>query len=586
MQLPAPATRRAILAACVAALLLVPAVPRAAPSVDGRELAHWSATGSYLAGRYAQQVWDWKGAASFIGRALAFTPDDPALLRRAWPLRLGAGEADRAVELARRLMEVERSSHLAPTLVVADHIREDRFDEAAAILAEGLPGDGFGQYVGALLGAWTEMGRGRPDAARAALAPLADAPGFAPLHDLQLALIAELSGDDATAGEIFARIAEGPPSLRTVQLVGGFLERTGKADEARRLYERFRDEAADPLLAEPLLAGLDDWGAAAPVVRNARDGLAEALFDLAGALHQERAGELAMLYVRTALHLREDFPLARLMVAEILADAGRYEEAIAEYGQVRGIPGLDWSARLREAMLLDAVERTDEAVALLDAMAQERPDRIEALLTLGDLHRTAERYADAVAAYDGAAARLRGEEPGHWIVYYSRGVSLERAGEWERAEADLLKAMELNPDEPMLLNYLGYSWVDRGENLDRALRMIERAVELRPRDGFIVDSLGWAQYRLNDFEGAVVHLERAVELQPLDPTINDHLGDAYWQVGRRHEARFQWQRALLLAEEEPLKAQIREKLDSGLPAQRTADTRAADTRATDAPAQD
>lgn len=581
MQLSAPAPRRAILAAWVAALLLVPGASRAAPSVDAPDLAPWGATGSYLAGRFAQQVWDWERAASFMDRALAFSPDDPALLRRAWPLWLGAGKADRAVDLARRLMAVERGSHLPPALVAADHLREGRYEAAAALLAEGLPRDGFGQYVGALLEAWTEMGRARPDAARAALAPLAETPGFAPLHDLQLAMIAELSGDLAEAGEIYARIAEGTPSLRTVQLVGGFYERTGRIGEARRLYERFRDEAADPLLAEPLLAGIEDRVPAFPAVRDPRDGLAEALFDLAGALHQERAGELAMLYVRIALHLREDFPLARLMVAEILADAGRHEEAIAEYRHVRDTPGLDWNARLREAMLLDAAGRMDEAAELLRTMAEERPDRIEVLLALGDLHRSAQRYAEAAEAYDAAAARLEGEEPGHWVVYYSRGVSLERSGEWKRAEADLLKAMELNADEPLLLNYLGYSWVDRGENLERALRLIERAVELRPRDGFIVDSLGWALYRLDDFPGAVTHLERAVELQPLDPTINDHLGDAYWQVGRRHEARFQWQRALLLAEEEPLKEQIRAKLDSGLPTQRTADTRAAGAPAGD-----
>jgi tetratricopeptide (TPR) repeat protein len=202
----------------------------------------------------------------------------------------------------------------------------------------------------------------------------------------------------------------------------------------------------------------------------------------------------------------------------------------------------------------------EEAAALLRMLAADVPDRAEPLMQLGDLLRINERFEEAAEAYHAAEARIGQLEDHHWSLLYYRAIAYERAGEWPRAEADFLAALEMRPDEPYLLNYLGYSWVDRGEHLDRAREMIELAVELRPNDGFITDSLGWVLYRLDDVQGAVEHLEAAIELEPGDPVINDHLGDAYWFAGRRLEARYQWQRALDSDPEPELEAVIRGKL--------------------------
>ncbi len=201
---------------------------------------------------------------------------------------------------------------------------------------------------------------------------------------------------------------------------------------------------------------------------------------------------------------------------------------------------------------------------------RERPQRTDALRELGDLFRRKERFPEAEKAYGDAIARLPKVEPDDWRLFYARGIALERMGRWPDSEASLAKALELAPDQPLVLNYLGYSWVDQGQNLDRAKAMLHRAVELRPQDGFIVDSLGWAYFRIGEFDNAVTQLERAVELEPGDPVINDHLGDAYWRVGRLREARFQWQRALTLKPEADVVAQIEGKLERGLPATSTA----------------
>jgi Flp pilus assembly protein TadD len=279
-----------------------------------------------------------------------------------------------------------------------------------------------------------------------------------------------------------------------------------------------------------------------------------------------------LLYARAALHLRPGFDSAELLLSEILGALERPAEAISAYRTIPPHSPLHWSMRLRVAANLDELDRNEEAVAELRAMAAERPERTDALMALGSLMRSKERWVEAVAAYDEAIARIAKPEERHWRALYARGIALERSKQWQRGEQDFLKALELRPDQPYVMNYLGYSWVDKGVNLDRALKMIERAVELRPNDGYIIDSLGWALYRMGKFEDSAEHLERAVELRPGDPTINDHLGDAYWRVGRRIEARFQWRRALALEpEEEETVATIEAKLLNGLSPSAAAD---------------
>jgi tetratricopeptide (TPR) repeat protein len=267
-----------------------------------------------------------------------------------------------------------------------------------------------------------------------------------------------------------------------------------------------------------------------------------------------------------ALDLAPKFVLAQMMVAEIRNDQGRPEEALALYQSVDPQSPYAWMAQLRSALELDALDRTDEAVAKLKTLAAARPNSAEPLIEMGDILRGHKRFSEAVTAYDGAAARTPNPGPQDWRLFYSRGVAEERSDNWPKAEADLKRALALQPEQPLVLNYLGYSWIDKGENLNDALGMIRRAVDLNPDDGYIVDSLGWAYFRLHDFNNATQYLERAIELLPEDPTINDHLGDAYWRTGRVPEARYQWRRALQFQPEADEVKTIQAKLDHGLSA--------------------
>ncbi|MCG5243082.1 tetratricopeptide repeat protein [Azospirillum doebereinerae] len=523
-----------------------------------------TATGSYLAGRFAQHQDDWTAAAVYTGHALSADPDDLPLLRRSFLLKLGEGRIDEALALATRTLGQDGDPQMALALLAADHLVAGRLDEAEATTAK-MPPDGLGKFVGPLMRGWLAAGRGQTDRALEALNPLSAIGGFGALYNLHAGLILDLAGRNEDAAARYAKVTETEAPLRVVQIVGNFLERTGRAAEARKLYEAFQSGSPDSQLVEPALKSLSAGAVPARMVGDARQGMAEALFDLGSALHHEGAAETALLFGRIALHLRQDMPLARLMIGDIMEERDHHEDALAEYKPLLDNPVLGWTARMRSVDALARMERNDEAIAALKALTAERPERTDAMIRLGDLYRYAKRFGEAADTYGAALSRLGTPQERHWPVLYARAMALEKVNRWPEAEADLKTALSLKPEEASLLNFLGYSWIDRGLNLDKAKAMVERAVELKPRDGYIVDSLGWALFSLGDYAGAVTKLERAVELKPLDPTINDHLGDAYWRVGRRNEARFQWTRALRNADADTPKDAIQEKLDKGLP---------------------
>ena len=349
------------------------------------------------------------------------------------------------------------------------------------------------------------------------------------------------------------------PSLQLVESFARFLVRNDNIEEASRLVDDFTARNPQTLLIEPARAVVE--GSAAPdrLVDDARAGAAEVFRNVASLLNREQLRTEALLFIRMALDLAPEDAGAAFTLAQLLEARDRDDLAIEAYEQIDEKSPYSWYARLGVADAMHAGGDSEGAIRLLRKMTAERPERSDAPRALADLLRVTSRFEEAVRAYDQAFERIEGEPD--WGLLYTRGIALERAKRWDRAEQDFLSALEASPDQPLVLNYLGYSWVEQGVQLERARKMIETAVEKRPRDGYITDSLGWVLYRLGDYDEAVVHLERAVALEPGDPVINDHLGDAYWIVGRRLEARFQWLRALSLEPEPDVEAIIRRKLD-------------------------
>ncbi|NIO38949.1 MAG: tetratricopeptide repeat protein, partial [Burkholderiales bacterium] len=274
------------------------------------------------------------------------------------------------------------------------------------------------------------------------------------------------------------------------------------------------------------------------------DGLAEVFYGLGEALTGEGGLSMGILYLQMALYLQPDHAFALAALANAYEASRRYEDAIAAYDRIPSGTPLQDSIDIRKAFDLNSLDKVDEAKAILDKLASANPTDLKPLDALGNIMRSRKRFDEAVVYYSRAIDLLpKRLEKRHWSFYYSRGTCYERLKKWPLAEVDLKKALKLFPDQPLALNYLGYSWVDQNRNLKQGMALIEKAVALKPDDGYIVDSLGWAHFKLGNFKQAVRFLERAVELRPEDPVLNDHLGDALWRVGREREARFQWDQA-------------------------------------------
>ena len=522
-----------------------------------------SAAGKYLAGRFARRSRDFGSAARLLTDALELDKENSGIRRQAFFALVASGRFDDAAKLANLIVDGSNGAPISNLTLVVEDVRAQKFEQAAKRLVD-MPKHGMNTFTSPLLVAWLHFARGEVDKAVQALDSLSKVESFAGLRNLHVGLIMDLAGNPVAAEEALKKSAKKAPSLRVVQAYGRFLERCGRPKEAKKLYQDFVAKADGANSLEAAFQRLKSGKKPERLVNNTNQGMAEVFFNLSGTLAQGRSTDLALIYGRFALRLRPDFPLVQVLLGGLLESLDRKNEALALYDAVNPSSPLYWAARLRKAETLDELKRTDEAIAQLKQMAGERADQYEPLTRLGDMLRAKKRYDEAAFSYSQAVKRIGELAKPHWSLLYARGIAYERSKQWAKAEADFLGALRLSPEQPFVLNYLGYSWVDQGLHLDRAKGMIERAVQLRPNDGYIVDSLGWVLFRLRDFEGAARRLERAVILRPDDPTINDHLGDAYWRVGRFLEARFQWRRALSLDPDKKEIPTIQKKLQRGL----------------------
>ncbi len=529
--------------------------------------ARSSPSGAYLAANAALERGDMAAAADYLRIALAAAPGERALMRKAHIALLAAGRVEEAQQVARRMVaNGVAGGGLPPRFTLAAAALARDAPQAAIQALSGLPDDGLGALLGPLLRGWALAATGDGDAALAAFGP---ADGDDPLQAHHIALVEELFGRPQRALAAYRRVAAGESdSWRMVSAYGALLERQGLAGEAGALYRRFLAAYPDALRYEATLLRLNEGAPGPPAPTGHRQGMAEALLAAASLAGERGRKAHALAFARLAAWLAPESDAVALLAGDVLSSQDAHGGALALWRRIAPEAGppaspLAWSAGLRSAFALDDSGDSEGALALLTALAERRPNRFGALVAMGDLLRRHERWEEAVAAYDGAFARMGAAVAGNWWLHYVRGIVLERAGRWGRAEEDFVAALEVQPEQPFVLNYLGYSWVDRGERLDEALKMIRRAVAQRPEDGFIIDSLGWAFYRLGRFQDAVAQLERAVEYVPGDAVVNDHLGDAYWMVGRRDEARFQWRRVLRQGDAE-LAAAARAKLREGL----------------------
>lgn len=514
-------------------------------------------SGNYLAGRFAQRQQDWDAAQHYMNAVIAHDEGNTLLEQRAFLLSIGAMQYARARELAENLKAGNDNVDLALIYLSCDALA--RGDYAAALKSiERLPEDGFGQYTKPLLSAWAHAGRQEYAKALKLLRDKSD--DSDPTYNIHAGLIQEMAQDAQAAEKHYRAAMENGLTMHTAVIVANFFRNAGKPHVAKTIYEGLGK--VYPLNAFTSAPAQTDK--AAPNITRASEGAAVALFELATLLYERRAYDSAQIYGSMVLLLDPKSPFATMMMGDIAALHGQYQKAIDSYDTVAENSPLYWLSRMRVAEVYEISDNVDRAVALLTDLSKKKNTRLQALVSLGDMHRRHEDFASALKAYDEALSGVETVAEEHWPIIYARGMALERLNNWERAEKDLLQALAFQPDNPMILNFIGYTWADKGVHLDKALDYIRRAVAMRPDDGYIVDSLGWALYKTGDYKEAVQWLERAVGIVPDDSTILDHLGDAYWQVGRSAEARFKWKRAHELSRDTGFRAVVERKLIRGI----------------------
>ncbi len=523
-----------------------------------------SVAGNYLAALSAGAQRDTAAASTYFREVLRSDPRNPELIERTFVAALANGDIAASFGLAERLVARDKNNGLAHLVLGVRAIKAKQFSTARTELSKS--GNNRQRDITAtLLNAWMYVGSNDAKRGLEALDKL-KSNQFAGFRDYHAALIADISKNTAEAGKrMQAAYAAEKQTLRVVDAYARYLTRQGQMDEARKAYEAFDLLVPRHPIVVAALADIAAGKQLAPTVKTAVQGAAEVLYGL-GAAGNSQGDELAaMIYLRLSLYLEPENPLGIVTLAGLYENIKQGEQAIDIYETMPAKSPLRPNADIQIGSVLEGLGRNDEALKHLTGLVKERPKDVDALNALANLQRSRKEFAASAATYTKVIEQSPDKDRGLWPVYYFRAISYERQKMWPQAEADFKKALELFPNQPLVLNYLGYSWVDRGMNLDEAFRMLQKAVELRPTDGYIVDSLGWAHYKLGRYQEAMRDIERAIELKPSDPTINDHLGDIYWKVGRKLEATFQWNHARDLNPEPEDLPKILEKIKNGMP---------------------
>lgn len=530
-----------------------------------------SFAGAYLAARTAEADNNIGAAVDFYRQAMAFDPGNDIIKQNLLLALLTEGRFKDALPLAEELKnqpEIERFSRVA---LAIDAISRKQYRKTGPLLMLSIQSD-MDQLATSLMGAWVKVGQGNPKRALADLVKINGPEWYGLFRIYNAALIADIAGDKQDARNYYQQAIDDRPGgsaapdtyERIVMAYASFKLRQGDKDGAIKILKDAEELLNGRMTITEMREKIEAGQKYPRLIETPQQGVGEVLYTLGTAINRGGAEAFAKLYLQMSLPLRPDNDATLYQLGDISAKLRQPERAVEYYGRVPEKSPYRRDAEMQRALNLAENEKTGEAIEQLKTLLNRDKTDLRTYLALGGVYAQDKNFADAAKIYDAAVEQIKSPERKDWPVFYQRGIAHERLKEWDQAEPNFKKALELYPDQPQVLNYLGYSWVDRGENLDEALLMIKKAVELRPQDGYIVDSLGWAYYQLGRYPEAVVELEKAVKLRPEDPTINDHLGDAYWRADRQLEATFQWNHAIAGKPEPEELAKIEEKLKSGL----------------------
>lgn len=558
-------TKRHYLLIGLAAICVIVAIGVVQISQKVEEIiADQGASGAYLAARQAVLLNDADAAGDYWERALAARPEDDELLQSAMQAQVLAGDFSAALKLARRLISVTPQNQQAHILLSVAAFKRAQFDVALEHV-DAIGGGPLGSVLAPNMELWIALARDDEERGAAAVKKLTRASLFAGVPLVQAARALEINGNSKAAATHYAEAVRAGAAryLYFVLSYGAFLERQNETERADKLYEFYHGTHLEHAHVSAAQARLGR-GEKPPIEADPMAAMAEAFAAIAEAMQNESRFDLALGYLRLAQHLDGDNELIAFSVAQLLGARDRFVDAAEQFSTIDKGGLLYRDAQIQRAQMLFEAGAAEAAIAVLNQQLRLHPNDRDLLVSLGDLYRSELRFAEAENSYDAAVALIEKERPRDWHLYFARGMMRERLGDWDMAEIDLQRARKLSNDEPHVLNYLGYSWIDKGMYLDEGLKIIKQAVKEQPKNGSFVDSLGWAHYRLGNYATALKVLERASQLEPTDPVITDHLGDALWRMKREVEARYQWRKALAFEPTDEDRAKIERKLLTGL----------------------
>lgn len=545
---------------------------------DGSEIIIDSAVvGDYLAGHYALRNRDSFAASQSFINALDKDPENPVLLEGSYKLMLSVGDVRQAVETAIKYMDNYEMTSFMGVLLSSYEIKRERFQQAEEVLDHVTIEDnvtiesGIDAVITPILRLWVKASEGKyqhaVDEIDNLMAEETLPPTFLNYHN---ALLADFAGDNESAEKLYEEIlaSETVMPYHFAKMAGNFYARTGQLQKAEEIYKKYNKQHPDLGFFVNELKNIKEGKTLPvnPLVNSPDKGFAEVLKEAVRVMYAGSFYIEALPYLRLAMFLSEDDETI-ILLAKYYEIARHYEVAANEYAKIKEGSDFYITAQMAIADNLYIMGEKKKAIKNLRKLSDKYDSSGIIMLNLADMLRKDEKYKDAAKVYTKMLDEIPNPEARNWPIFFARGVCYERAKKWPQAEKDLLKALELKPGQPEVLNYLGYSWIDRHMNLQQAKNMVERAVIARPDDAQIIDSMGWVLFRLKDYDNAAKFLEKAAEITPYDTVINDHLGDTYWQQGRFNEARFQWERALKFKNSDEVSEDtLKTKLKNGLPA--------------------
>ena len=529
-------------------------------------------SGNYLAGESAFNNKDNKTAIYYFKNAIDLNKLDTefgqSIAKKLCVLYLLEGEIDKCILIGKKIEKNLTSISIEDTnilmaLIVGD-IKGKKFNSALKRLKK-IKKNSYERFLVPIIEAWIIAGEERNlNKAKEKLDELKKdyAVNIHSLRNLNLALIYDLFNKNDKALIYYQKSINdfSKPSYRLVEILSNAYERNGNFEKAKDIYTKFLSNHHDYLLVEKSLKRIEKKAVPKKLIANTNDAIAELLSTISSSFSSDFTNNFAIIYSHFSLYLKKDFEVAQLYLAELLEENKRYVEANNLYEKIKPSSNFYWHSKLKKARNLELLGDSEKSIPILKEMSNEKQERHDSLKLLGDIYRNYNKYKEAIKFYNEAVSRIQKISSEHWELLYSRGMAYERNNQWIKAEKDFLKILELVPNQPDVLNYLAYSWIEQDSNLEQAKKFILKAASIKPRDPYIVDSLGWAYYNLKEYDKAIKELEKAIDLKPTDPIINDHLGDAYLKVDRKLEALYQWKKAIQFKPENDLEKKIEKKI--------------------------